>query len=170
MQRYFSDIASSILENINHLISNCRKKGIPVIFTRHGHIDPAKDAGMLFEWWSNSIIEGTDAHRFINGLLKEPDDVVIKKMRYSAFYQTDLDRILKKKGIHDIIITGVMTNLCCETTARDAFVRDYRVHFMIDATAASDPALHESTLKNLAYGFAYLHECGELIHYMISLG
>jgi nicotinamidase-related amidase len=47
----------------------------------------------------------------------------------------DLEKILRAKGIQDLIISGMMTNLCCETTARDAFMRDYRVFFLIDGTA-----------------------------------
>lgn len=62
-------------------------------------------------------------------------------------------------GIKEVIVTGVMTNLCCETTAREAFVRGFRVFFSTDATATSLPELHDATLKNLAYGFAYLVDC-----------
>lgn len=59
-------------------------------------------------------------------------------------------------------MTGVMTNVCCETTAREAFVRGYRVFFSTDATATVDSELHEATLKTLAYGFAYLVDCQRL--------
>lgn len=55
-----------------------------------------------------------------------------------------------------MIVTGVMTNLCCETNAREAFVRGFRVFFSTDATATSSEDLHVATLKNMAYGFAYL--------------
>jgi isochorismate hydrolase len=56
-----------------------------------------------------------------------------------------------------------MTNLCCETTARDAFMKDYRVFFLIDGTATRRSELHLATLKNLGFGFAYLLTCDELI-------
>jgi len=59
-------------------------------------------------------------------------------------------------------VAGVMTNLCCETTAREAFVRGFRVFFSVDATATSSVDLHEATLKNLAYGFAYFLDCERL--------
>ena len=90
-------------------------------------------------------------------------DTVLQKKRYSAFYETDLEKILRAKGIQDLIISGVMTNLCCETTARDAFMRDYRVFFLIDGTATGKEDHHLATLKNLGYGFAYLITCEELI-------
>ena len=166
MQKYFSAISSLILPNINNLIRGFREKGRPVIFTRHGHRNPEEDAGMLYEWWGGNIIEGTEEYAFMDTLLTHENDIVIKKMRYSAFYRTNLDNVLEKQRIEELLITGVMTNLCCETTARDAFIRDYKVHFMIDGTATSDLALHEATLMNLAYGFAYLHECREIMQHL----
>jgi isochorismate hydrolase len=80
----------------------------------------------------------------------------------------DLEKILRAKGIQDLIISGVMTNLCCETTARDAFMRDYRVFFLIDGTAIGKEDHHLATLKNLGYGFAYLITCDELIENLKS--
>lgn len=62
-------------------------------------------------------------------------------------------------GKKEVIVSGVMTNLCCETTAREAFVRGFRVFFSTDATATSSAELHDATLKNLAYGFTYLVDC-----------
>jgi isochorismate hydrolase len=93
----------------------------------------------------------------------ESKDIVLPKKRYSAFYETDLEKILRSKGIQDLIISGVMTNLCCETTARDAFMRDYRVFFLIDGTATGKDDHHLAALKNLGFGFAYLITCDELI-------
>lgn len=61
--------------------------------------------------------------------------------------------------VKEVIVTGVATNVCCETTARDAFVKGFRVFFSTDATATSSVDLHEATLKNMAYGFAYLVDC-----------
>ena len=58
--------------------------------------------------------------------------------------------------VTDLIITGVLTNVCCESTARDAFFRDFRVFFVADATATTEPELHTASLKNLAYAFAYV--------------
>ena len=84
------------------------------------------------------------------------EDLLIDKNRYSAFFNTDLDETLRAEGIEELIITGVMTNCCCETTAREGFVRDYRIFFAADATATANDDLHLSTLKTLAYGFAHI--------------
>jgi isochorismate hydrolase len=163
MQNYFSRIAQPVLKNILKVTQSCRQKNIPVIFTQHGHIEPQKDGGILGEWWGELIVNGTEDWKFLSEMRIESKDKIIAKKRYSAFFETDLDKILRSRGIQDLIISGVMTNLCCETTARDAFMRDYRVFFLIDGTATRRSELHLATLKNLGFGFAYLLTCDELI-------
>lgn len=87
---------------------------------------------------------------------------MVEKNTYSAFGKTDLEERLVDLGVKEVIVSGVMTNLCCETTAREAFVRGFRVFFSADATATVNEELHEATLKNMAYGFAYLVDCQRL--------
>jgi len=163
MQNYFDRIAQPVLKNILKAIQSCRQKNVPVIFTQHGHTHPESDGGILGEWWGELIIGGTEDWKFLPEVKIESSDTVLPKKRYSAFFETDLDKILRSRGIRDLIISGVMTNLCCETTARDAFMRDYRVFFLIDGTATGRSELHLATLKNLGFGFAYLITCDELI-------
>jgi isochorismate hydrolase len=163
LQSYFHRIAQPVLKNILKTIQACRLQNIPVIFTQHGHTEPESDGGVLGEWWGELIISGTEDWKFLPEIKIDPKDTVIAKKRYSAFFRTDLDKILRSRKIRDLIISGVMTNLCCETTARDAFIRDYRVFFLIDGTAAGRSELHLATLKNLGFGFAYLLTCDELI-------
>lgn len=168
MQNYFGQITQPVLGNILNVIQSCHQKKIPIIFTQHGHKDPAQDGGELKEWWGQVILEGTEDWKFIPEIKIESKDIVLPKKRYSAFYETDLDSILRSRGIQDLIISGVMTNLCCETTARDAFMRDYRVFFLIDGTATGKDDHHLATLKNLGFGFAYLITCDELIENLKS--
>ena len=163
MQNYFWGIVESIIENLSRTIDMCRKVNVPVLFTQHGYDDPEKDSGMLGQWWDDPIIVGTDKWELIPQVAPREDEKVFSKMRYSAFYGTDLEQYLKSRGMKNIIIGGVMTNLCCETTARDAFIRDFRVFFLVDGTATISQAYHFATLHNLAYGFAYLKRCEEVI-------
>jgi len=163
MQNYFLRIIQPVLENILEVIQSCRQGNIPIIFTQHGHTDPASDGGLLGEWWGEMIIDGTEDWKFLPEIKIEPEDTVLPKKRYSAFFETDLETTLRSREIQDLIISGVMTNLCCETTARDAFMRDYRVFFLIDGTATGRSELHIATLKNLGFGFAYLITTEELI-------
>ncbi len=169
MQNYFHQIIQPVLGNILEAIQSCRKTNIPIIFTQHGHTDPASDGGLLGKWWGQMIIEGTEDWKFLPEIKIEPKDIILPKKRYSAFFETDLETTLRSRGIQDVILSGVMTNLCCETTARDAFVRDYRIFFLIDGTATGRSELHLATLKNLGFGFAYLITCDELIKTLSTL-
>ena len=165
MQYYFRELAEPILKNVISLIDVCRKKGLKVIFTRHGHRDPQEDGGMLKEWWGELIEYGTRGWELMEEL-DAPQELILDKNRYSAFFNTDFEERLQRWGVQDLIITGVMTNYCCETTARDAFMRDYRVFFVADATATNDEELHVATLKNLAFGFAYIVDTRTLCQYL----
>lgn len=149
--------------NVCSLIEPAGKAGIPVIYTRHGHHNIREDGGMLASWWNGDLIEyGSEDWRLMDNVAPGSDETVIDKMRYSAFYNTGLEDMLDSKGVEDVIITGVMTNCCCETTARDAFMRDFRVFFASDATATANDDLHVSSLKNLAFAFAYVMSTEQL--------
>ena len=158
LQEYFRGIINPILENIVSLISAARKKKVPLFFTQHSH-DTGADHGMLGRWWPDLIIKGSNDSRLIPELNVKKVDCVIPKNTYSAFYETALEKKLKDLGVTDLVIGGVMTNLCCETTARDAFVRNFRVFFLADGTSTISKEFHLSTLKNLGYGFATLLSC-----------
>jgi len=166
IQNYFHRIVQRILKNLLRVIQSCRQKGIPIIFTQHGHTDPPADGGVLGQWWGEVILHGTKDWQFLPEIKIESRDIVLPKKRYSAFYETDLEQILRSKGVRDLIVSGVMTNLCCETTARDAFMRDYRVFFLIDGTATGKVDHQLATLKNLGFGFAHLITCDELIQHL----
>ena len=162
VQNFFSSMAKPILPGLLSTIRLCRRASIPVFFTRHCHKSPA-DHGMLGEWLNGDLIlDGTPEAELMPDLDRRPDDVVLEKTTYSAFQGTRLEEILRERRVEEVIMTGVMTNLCCETTAREAFVRGFRVFFSTDATATADEELHDAALKNLAYRFAYLVDCERL--------
>lgn len=162
VQNHFASIAEPILPALNATVDLCRARGIPVFFTRHRHKSPA-DYGMLGEWWGGDlIIEGTPDAEFLPGIRRRDGDLVVEKDTYSAFRGTGLEEALRGVGVEEVIVTGVMTNLCCETTAREAFTKGFRVFFSTDATATRNKELHEATLMNMAYGFAYLVDCERL--------
>ena len=162
LQEYFRGIIDPILDNLNRIIQAARQAGVPLFFTQHGH-ESAEESGILGQWWSDLIIKGSDNASFLPELEVREDDTVIPKATYSAFYDTELETKLKEQGIEDVVVGGVMTNLCCETTAREAFVRNYRVFFLADGTSTVSKDFHLATLKNLSYGFATLLTCDRLL-------
>ena len=165
MQHYFDAISVPILENVLSLTDACRGARASIVYTRHGHRDPHRDGGMLGKWWGDLILCGSQSWELNSKLNPYSSEPVIDKNRYSAFHNTDLDNWLRGNGVEDLIISGVLTNCCCETTAREAFVRDYRVFFVSDATATVNEELHLASLKNLAYGFSYVVETEELLRH-----
>jgi nicotinamidase-related amidase len=162
LQEYFRGIILPVLSNVKNIIKTAREKHMPLFFTQHGH-DSAEESGMLGQWWADLIIKGSDEARLLPELEMSSKDIIIPKTTYSAIHKTGLEEKLKEHGIQDLVIGGVMTNLCCETTARDAFVRDYRVFFLADGTSTVSEDFHLATLKNLSYGFATLLTCNRLI-------
>jgi isochorismate hydrolase len=173
MQRFFFEPAGSsavlvgdvVIPNIRRLAAAFRSAGRPVIYTRHSHKDES-DMGMLGQWWDDGIIQGTPESEIVPELAPAQADEVIGKSRYSAFAGTGLDQLLRHKGITDVVVAGVMTNLCCETTAREAFVRDFRVFFVADATGTATEQMHLASLLNLAYGFARVESTAGLVDSM----
>jgi len=143
-----------ILENIQALLKLFRSKKLPVIYTSHSHKSAEYDGGNMTWWWDVNCIEGSHGAEIFEAIKPLPEEKIISKHRYSAFEGTDLDMTLRCLGVTDLVVTGVMTNMCCETTTRDAFGKNYRVQFLCDATATSDPDLQLATLKNIAFGFA----------------
>jgi nicotinamidase-related amidase len=155
----FFHYAVEIVPNVKRILDGARKARIPVVFTAHTHEDPKSDGGLTAEWWpeikrGKSLIKGTRGVEVVKPLAPRKGERVISKHRYSAFYSTNLEMVLRNLGVTDLIIAGVLTNVCCESTARDAFFRDFRVFFVADATATTEPDLHLASLKNLAYAFA----------------
>ena len=171
MQNFFLDPKSptyteggrAIVPNLTKLLSAFRAAERPVIYTAHVHAPDGSDAGIMKWWWEGMCREGKPEAEIYPEIAPQAKEKIIKKHRYSGFYNTDLETILRCQGIKDLVITGVMSNLCCESTARDAYYRDYRVFFLLDGTAAVSQEFHLATLKNLAYGFAYVTTAAEII-------
>jgi len=102
-------------------------------------------------WWRRLILEGTDAAE-IAPELRRRGMSVIAKAQYDAFHGTTLEAQLQSRGVSQVVITGVMTHLCCDTTARSAFVRGFDVFLPVDGSATYTEALHCASLYALAHG------------------
>jgi nicotinamidase-related amidase len=161
VQHHFAPLCEEILPTLRRAVEGCHRLSVPVYFTQHGHADPAVDGGMLGEWWSQLIVEGTPDHGLLPGVGMGAGDEVVAKRRYDAFHETGLEKTLRARGVEDLAVAGVMTNLCVETTARTAFVRDFRVRVLLDATATDSEQMHLAALANLAHGFAHVQTTDE---------
>jgi ureidoacrylate peracid hydrolase len=136
--------APAIVAKLNGLAAACRAAGALVVHTAHvirpdhanlgqlGEIFPVIDAGMLDEESDTAAIHPS--------VVVAPEDVVVKKPRFGAFTNTDLESILRQRGIDTVIVGGLTTNVCVETTAREASVRDFKTIFLADGSATFDHA------------------------------
>lgn len=149
----------AVIPRIKQLIAAFRALRLPIFFTRHYCIEPYRhkdDLGSMknVDKPDEFLRKGSMGAEFHVDIAPAQDDFVVTKYRYSGFYDTPLDTLLRVNQITDVVITGVATNICCETTAHDAFFRGYNVIFMLDATGGTDEVAHIATLRNikLSYG------------------
>lgn len=147
----FVPSAPAILPNLQALIRAFRARSRPVVLTRH--VNTKEDAGRMSVWWKELILRDSPLSEIAPALRAEAD-AAVEKSQYDAFWKTNLDDMLRSARAEQIVVTGVMTHLCCETTARSAFMRGYEVFFAVDGTATYAEAYHRAALLNLAHGFA----------------
>jgi ureidoacrylate peracid hydrolase len=145
------------VNNILSLMSRCRQVGVPIIFVRtiHSHwTDSDSWVGRLKGAGGEMGIcrPNTRGVEFYK-VKPEADDFIVTKHRFSGFVGTDLDLVLRGHGIETLLMTGVATNVCVETTARDAFNRDYHIILVEDCCAAFSPEEHASTITNISKYF-----------------
>ncbi len=164
MQNYFlkSDshafipAAEAIIPRIARLRKSFLEAGHPVIFTRHANT--VDNAGMMASWWRELMSDDNPLNRITDDLSTEGCHVLTKP-QYDAFYGTALTDMLK--GVQSLVITGVMTHICAETTARSGFVRGFEIFFTADGTATYNLDLHRGSLAGLSHGFAHIVTCQE---------
>ena len=170
--------APTILSSVNLLIDGFRAAGKPVIFIRHANRADGSDAGRMGDFSGadedDSFIEGTEEVEFVPGLHHREGDMVVVKRRYSAFAGTELEQLLRTAQVRSIVVTGLMTSFCCESTARDGHDRDYEVIFVSDANEGPDlespdgdvvdhSRVLESTIVALSAGFAEVIPAAEVL-------
>ena len=120
------------------------------------------EAKLFPELAKEGLRDNTSGTEVCDELKPAGNDVFIKKTRYDAFFGTKLDSILKNNKIENVIITGTMTNLCCESTARTAMMKDYNVLFCSDLTYAEDKDFHKSALRSIKTNFGKVMESREI--------
>ena len=155
----FIPSAPAILPGIQSLIKVFNAHERPVIYTRHANTP--EEAGPMAKWWQDLIRPDTAGSKIAAGL-DVSQGKIVRKSQYDAFYGTSLEADLRASGVGQVVITGVMAHLCCETTARSAFTHGFEVFFTIDGTATYTEAFHLATLLNLSHGFAVPFLCEEI--------
>lgn len=161
------EASAEAIEPIRRLLGAARAAEIPVFFTRYSLNEDYSDAGLLLDIFpaikeARGMIRATWDADVVDALKPLPGETVIDKTRYSAFFGTDLEDRLRELEVDTVVVCGVTTNVCVESTVRDAFFRDIRVIVPSDGTAAVTPELHEGALRDFEYGFGTVSTVAEL--------
>jgi ureidoacrylate peracid hydrolase len=142
------------------LISAARASQVPIIQTRYVYRADYRDAGVRVREilpntiTTESLAAGSWDVEIVDALAPSGDDIVIEKNRPSAFIGTSLDLMLRGQGITSVVICGITTNICVESTARDASQFDYRTFVVSDATAEMEQSRHDHAINTLGFLFA----------------
>ncbi|HEY3677805.1 MAG TPA: cysteine hydrolase [Bradyrhizobium sp.] len=175
--------ARDIVPNINALTAQARRAGATVVYLRHTYDPQSTDR----DWplWLDHFINpakrqlmkdtfqaGSRGHEIDRSIERQPQDLVVDKTRFSAFIQgsSDLHELLQARGIDTLVIAGTLTNVCCESTARDAMMLNYKVVFASDATAARGDGEHNGALAGLMAMFADVRPTSEILHLLMRKG
>ncbi len=157
--------ARGIVANINRIAGGLRGAGGEVVWLQ-SNLDEAvaRDWSTFFTYFNSpqggagivkGLTRGTHGYELWPALEARPGDTYVEKNRFSAFIQgsSDLHEVLQAKGIDTVLITGTVTNVCCESTARDAAMLNYKTVMVSDGNAAATDEAHSASLNNLFGGF-----------------
>jgi len=159
--RAYQPAAAAILPQIGRLLDVWRKNEFKVAFTRHCH-EGTHDLGMLGKFFKDFIHEGEPESQIVPSLAPIAGEPVFRKTTYDGFHGTGLDAWLRQCGLSQVLVVGMLTQLCCETTARSAFVHGFEVYVAADATLTSNERLHIGALTGLASGVAVIMTVDEV--------
>ena len=172
-------LARAIVPNINRLAAAMRDAGGLVVWIQ-------TTATGALEYWGNhhkymltperarkrlaSLDEAADGFRLYPALEALPTDLRVKKIKYSAFIagSSDLDAQLRNRGIDTVLVVGTATNVCCESTVRDAMMLDYRVTMLSDACAAWTDEEHAATMNTVMLFFGDVMSTDDAIGRLVA--
>jgi ureidoacrylate peracid hydrolase len=170
--------APPVIEETARLVAACRAAGIPVIYLQNGFSPDLREAPEGAPVWHKSnalkfmraneayagklITHGSWDHEIVPELTPAPGEIVVGKARYSGFAGTNLEQILAARRIRTLLVCGVATNVCVESTIRDAYHREIHPVMVTDATMAAGPGAQAATEFNVAQFFGWLTTGAEL--------
>jgi len=159
--------AMAMVPNLVRLIGEARRVGLTIVYIRTTHSEWTDTPSWIYRTSQksglNTCREGSWGAELYQGIVPLPNERVVIKHRYSAFINTDLNTVLKARNIQSVLVCGVATNVCVETTARDAYMYDYYVTMIEDCSAAYESKLHLGTLENIRRHFGLVASSDEII-------
>ena len=137
---------------IVELVAGARRHGVPVVFIQVVHKPSLVDIGRELDGAEGPhAIEGLQSTELVDGLDPRPEEFLIRKRRYSAFFATELDLVLRSYGTRTVLLVGGLTDVCIHYTAVDAHQHDYFVRVAVDAVGGSSARAHQAALEAIEY-------------------
>jgi nicotinamidase-related amidase len=137
---------------IIELVGTARRHGVPVVFIQEVHKPSLVDIGRELDGAEGPhAIEGKPSTELADGLDPQPEEFLIRKRRYSAFFATELDLVLRSYGTRTVLLVGGLTDVCIHYTAVDAHQHDYFVRVATDAVGGSSDRAHDAALEAIRY-------------------
>lgn len=142
----------AIVPKVVQLVEGAREKGIPVIYCCDAHLPGGIDGELKL--WGEHALAGTPEAEVIPEIAPRPGDVVLPKRRYSGFFGTGLDTVLRELGVESVIVCGLLINLCIQHTVADAYCLGYDTIVPADTTDAIEESVYRYCLDyfKMAYG------------------
>jgi len=167
-------MARQLLPNMKRILDACRDKGVPVIFTQHVLYDHFEVSPLETTYnprlKKEGLRDGTPGVEIVDELKPRPGEMVVRKHRYDAFHNTQLETLIRNsrypRETDTVIITGTVTSVCCETAARSAFSRDFKVVFVSDANGGFDEESHNATLNMIRRVFGRVMSTDEVLEHL----
>ena len=167
---YWDRVENTVLPNVRRLQDVARSKGVEIVHIRvAASTADGRDSTLRYKSFGLRTPRDTKEAQFLDEVAPQGDEVVINKVTSSAFNSTNIDRVLRNIGIRNVIVTGVVTNGCVESTTRSAAELDYGTVVVEDATAAMAPQLHEHSLLSMSYKDAAIRSTDEVVALLEAL-
>lgn len=149
-----------VIEPTRQLNEECRRRGVPIVWTRHGTrelVDGGPFMVIRELLHDGGLRQGTWGYEILDELDPQPEDWYVEKCRLSAFFQTNLELILRALGAETVIITGVLTNQCVGATCKDALFRDLKPIVVEECTGTTLPHLHDPAIEMMRVGWGQVN-------------
>ena len=144
--------APQAIENARRVVNAARENGVPVVWIQELHRRSGIDFGRELDGAETvHCVEGAPGSRFLEDFAPRDDEFYVPKRRYSAFFGTDFEILLKGLKVETLILIGFLTDVCVHYTGADAHQHDYRVRVVREAVAGSSVAAHQASLNALEY-------------------
>ena len=169
MQTFFTAMVEKSLPKVVSLISHFQSKALPVVYTQHGHTKDELSGhtnNQLVKRWgaSGSIARFSSDWDLIPEIKRSSGDApIIQKNTYDAFINTDLEQVLKERNVQRVVVCGVMTDCCCDTSARSSFNRGFETWLASDACGTATKKQQDRGLDGFGYAFGDVLTTKEII-------